>query len=289
MTGKFSTQKPLFFSAMLLISTIVFAQPPDVVKTYGQHFGEHIVYHYQVTNYTTDRKAVRVTIGLNYDYNDPNTPWNDEAELTVHPIGSYWIDGPTTGDQTGIGLLKDGTYTAPQGWTGYPQLHEETGSISFEFEATDPNSVIVPGQTMNFSITVPKMDRAYLAGHFTAGHSGGSGQMQPLDTTPPTLTLTVSPTRLRARAGTLVTVNATIKVQDDYDPAPEIRLESITVNEPLAAGDIGGAVMGTDDRQFQLRDVKVPRGSAGRIYTITYSATDASGNKATATATVSVK
>ena len=168
-------------------------------------------------------------------------------------------------------------------------MHEETSSISFEFETTDPNSVIVPGQTMNFSITVPKMDRAYLAGHFTVGQRGGPGQMQPLDTTSPTLTLTISPTRLRARAGTLVTVNATLKVQDDYDPAAEIRLESITANEPLGVGDIAGAILGTDDRQFQLRDVKVPRGSAGRIYTITYSATDASGNKAIATATVGVK
>ena len=172
MTGKFSIQKSLFFSAALLISATVFAQPPVVVKTYGQHVGEHIVYHYQVTNYTTDQKAVRMTIGLNYGYNDPNTPWNDEAELTVHPVGSYWIDGPTTGDQAGVSLLKGGTYTAPQGWTGYPQVHEETGSISFEFETTDPNSVIVPGQTMNFSITVPKMDRTYLAGHFTAGRGG---------------------------------------------------------------------------------------------------------------------
>ena len=84
-------------------------------------------------------------------------------------------------------------------------------------------------------------------------------------------------------------MNATLKVQDDYDPAPEIRLESITANEPLGVGDIAGAILGTDDRQFQLRDVKVPRGSAGRIYTITYSATDASGNKAIATATVGVK
>ena len=289
MTDKFNIQKPLFFSAMLLISTTAFAQPPVVVKTYGQHVGEHIVYHYQVTNYTTDQKAGRVAIGFNYNYDNPNTPWNDEAELTVHPVGSYWIDGPTTGDQVGVSVLKGGTYTAPQGWIGYPQVHEETSSISFEFETTDPNSVIVPGQTMNFSITVPKMDRAYLAGHFTAGHRGGPGQMQPLDTTSPTLTLAISPTRLRARAGTLVTVNATLKVQDNYDTAPEIRLESITANEPLGASDVSGAVIGADDRQFQLRDVKVPRGSAGRIYTITYSATDASGNKAIATATVGVK
>jgi hypothetical protein len=114
-------------------------------------------------------------------------------------------------------------------------------------------------------------------------------QVAPKDTIPPTLTLTVKPTRLQVSAGKLVTVTATVTVKDDVDSAPTIKLESITANEPLAAGDISGAALGTDDRQFQLRDVKVPSGKAGRIYTITYSATDASGNKAMASATVSAK
>jgi hypothetical protein len=114
-------------------------------------------------------------------------------------------------------------------------------------------------------------------------------QVAPKDTIPPTLTLTVKPTRLQATAGKLVTITATVTAKDDVDPAPTIKLESITANEPLAAGDVSGAALGTDDRQFQLRDVKVPRGAVGRIYSITYSATDASGNKAMASATVSAK
>lgn len=109
------------------------------------------------------------------------------------------------------------------------------------------------------------------------------------DMAPPALSITLSPNRLQAKVGKLVTVTATINVTDNYDPQPEIRLESITSNEPLAAGDVSGADFGTDDRSFQLRDVRVPKGSAGRIYTVTYSATDGSGNKSTATATVSVK
>ena len=96
-------------------------------------------------------------------------------------------------------------------------------------------------------------------------------------------------TRLQVTAGRLATVTATVTATDDYDTQPEIKLESITANEPLAAGDITGAALGTNDRQFQLRDVKVPSGTTGRIYTITYSATDGTGNKAMASATVSVK
>jgi hypothetical protein len=101
--------------------------------------------------------------------------------------------------------------------------------------------------------------------------------------------VTVKPTRLTALLGRLVKVTATVTVKDDVDPAPAVRLESITANEPFPALDVKDALIGTDDRRFQLRDVKVPAGTAGRVYTVTYSATDASGNKAVASATVKVK
>ena len=51
--------------------------------------------------------------------------------------------------------------------------------------------------------------------------------------------------------------------------------------------DIQGAALGTDDRSFQLRAERSAKGT-GRIYTVTYRATDASGNGKTASATVTV-
>jgi len=74
----------------------------------------------------------------------------------------------------------------------------------------------------------------------------------------------------------------------DPDPEPEIKLESITSTETLADGDIQDAQFGTDDRSFSLAAKRAGTNLAGRIYTVTYSATDASGNKATASATVTV-
>ncbi len=62
---------------------------------------------------------------------------------------------------------------------------------------------------------------------------------------------------------------------------------SVTSNEPetgfLGNGDKGpdiqGATIGTDDRAFSLRSERGTGGqSTGRVYTITYRATDASGN-----------
>lgn len=86
----------------------------------------------------------------------------------------------------------------------------------------------------------------------------------------------------------LVPVTAAITVTDNYDPQPEIKLESIACNEPLAPGDVVGAPLGADVRQFQLKATRAGNNPAGRIYTITYSATDGSGNRSLASATVAV-
>jgi hypothetical protein len=276
MTGKFSIQKTLSSSAMLLISTAAFAVPPVVVKTYGQHMNGNIVYTQEVSN-TGVREVAEISIG-----EDGSA---DKGELTVFPLGSDVFNM----------AIKSESVSGPSGWTAQLIQIEDSGQYFIWRSPVFPEPAIAPGQTATFRIVVPKYDVVYLTGHFVAYHADDqepnvyNGVMEKLDTTPPTLTLTVSPNRLKGNAGKLVTVTATLTTKDDYDPLPEIKLESITANEPLAAGDITDATFGTDDRQFQLRDVNVPKGTTGRIYTITYSTTDASGNRATATATVGVK
>jgi hypothetical protein len=115
-----------------------------------------------------------------------------------------------------------------------------------------------------------------------------------VDTTPPQLSVSVSPSKFSSPNHKLVTVKATINATDTCDAKPTVRLVSITSNEPdngLGDGDqpkdIQDASFGTDDRQFQLRNERGGSGR-GRIYTITYSATDASGNKTVRQATVTV-
>lgn len=112
--------------------------------------------------------------------------------------------------------------------------------------------------------------------------------MEKLDTTPPVFTVSLSSTTLWPPNGKLVSVSASFVAKDDYDLAPDIKLESITANETLAPGDIQDAQFGTDDRQFSLAAKRAGTNLAGRIYTITYSATDASGNKTNTNATVTV-
>jgi hypothetical protein len=108
-----------------------------------------------------------------------------------------------------------------------------------------------------------------------------------IDITAPVLSIVLSPNILRKNEKH-VPITATIMVKDDYDPQPEVKLESITANEVLEKEDIKGALIGTDDRQFMLRAERDGKIKTGRIYTVTYSATDGSGNKSTASATVTV-
>lgn len=208
------------------------------------------------------------------------------------------------------------------GWPDIsPRFSIEWGKVA----QTGPS--ILPGQTFNFSVTIAKSsvidrnpnivygghgserylakpyllgDPAYLNGHFTVGFLAGkstdegpahweyTGQIESLDTTAPVLSTVLTPATLGPPNEKLIPIAVTITVKDDYDPQPEIKLESITANEPLEKEDIKDAKIGTDDRQFKLKAEREGKNKAGRIYTVTYSATDATGNKATASATVTV-
>jgi hypothetical protein len=106
------------------------------------------------------------------------------------------------------------------------------------------------------------------------------------DTVTPILDVFADPGGLWPPNHKLVPVTVTVKVSDDQDPDPEIVLESITCDDGCDPNlDIGEALFGMDDREFLLR---AERTGSGRTYTITYSATDESGNKSQAATTVIV-
>ncbi len=115
-----------------------------------------------------------------------------------------------------------------------------------------------------------------------------------VDQAPPVIIVSLSPAVLWPPNHTLATINATITVSDNCDPDPRVELVSVTSSEPDnglgdgdKADDVQGASIGTDDRSFMLRAERSGAG-AGRTYTVTYRATDKSGNSTLATATVVV-
>jgi hypothetical protein len=114
-----------------------------------------------------------------------------------------------------------------------------------------------------------------------------------VDTTPPEITISVTPEDLWPPNHKYVEVIITVTVYDVCDPSPTITFVSMTSNEPDNAKGIGDGntiddMVIVDDFTFELRAERAGNGS-GRIYTITYQATDASGNSAQASATVTVR
>jgi predicted extracellular nuclease len=110
------------------------------------------------------------------------------------------------------------------------------------------------------------------------------------DVTPPTLEVSVSPDMLWPANHKYVEVTATVVATDNFDPSPTITLVSVTSNEPddgLGDGDAPNDIVILNDYTFQLRAERAGTG-AGRVYTITYLATDACGNWTEASATVTV-
>jgi predicted extracellular nuclease len=110
------------------------------------------------------------------------------------------------------------------------------------------------------------------------------------DAVPPVVEVSVTPDTLWPPNHEYVTVSAVVTVSDNIDPNPTLTLVSVTSNEPddgLGDGDTPDDIVVVDDFTFELRAERSGTGD-GRVYTITYEATDACGNSTIATATVTV-
>ncbi|MPV36857.1 ExeM/NucH family extracellular endonuclease [Georgenia subflava] len=109
------------------------------------------------------------------------------------------------------------------------------------------------------------------------------------DTVAPTLTVELSHESLWPANHKYVTVTAEVTAADDSGDVT-VELVDVTSNEPDNGPGDGNTVddiVIVDDTTFQLRAERAGGGD-GRIYTVTYRATDAAGNETTATATVTV-
>jgi hypothetical protein len=111
-----------------------------------------------------------------------------------------------------------------------------------------------------------------------------------VDTTPPEISVTVTPNILWPPNHKYADVEVTVTASDVVDPSPTVTFVSMASNEPengKGDGNTSNDIMKTGDFAFQLRAERSGTGS-GRVYTITYKATDASGNYATGSVTIEV-
>jgi hypothetical protein len=113
------------------------------------------------------------------------------------------------------------------------------------------------------------------------------------DATPPEISVSVSPNVLWPPNHKMVDMQAAVTIHDVGDPNPAWTLVSITSNEPedgpgkTHSPDIIGHEPGAPDLEFQLRAERLGH-EEGRIYTITYQATDSKTNSVSAEAVVIV-
>ena len=295
------------------------------VLVYGEHSGTDIVYHYTLVN-NGSGKPTNFAIGVK-DAGDGGktdspapgvyngTMANSYGTLTRWPTGTTFVPVPNDGSLPSfyeVAVPDPGsitTPTQPPGWVLNPLGFKQSRSVGIGWTAPEmsyrsaadlpcPPTGADAGQTLSgFSVRVPATgpgrNESYVIGDFVAEVWYGVNwfkrkeqqifaAMEKQDTLPPTLSVTLTPSTMLA-GSKLLSVTATIAVTDNYDPAPEIKLESIVANRTLRSGDILDATFGTNDRAFKLKPV------SGTVYTVTYSATDGTGNKATASATVTVK
>ena len=290
-----------FLMAVCLASSAS-AGVPIKINAWGIHHGGQIVYRYQIENNSASNIA-QVEIGLDSPGKElPGLPWSQNPDYSDIPVQLdaahckpfYAMDCSITVFQfdympepkTNIMMrgLENNLNPPPKVFSGAEDIRP--GSLSSIAELYIAPAYQSPGYLTAFG-------KVWLLDNNTKNPDGTivtsvEIPFTKVDVTPPTLSITLSPATLWPPNDKLVPVTATLTVKDDYDPEPEIKLESITSSEVLAADDIQGAQLGTDDRSFSLAAKRAGSNMAGRIYTVTYSATDASGNKATASAIVTV-
>lgn len=163
----------------------------------------------------------------------------------------------------------------------------DVSSVAGPFQ---PNGLLTLAELYNIAGQPERASEVYerVAGEFPEREAGRIARGVVRDHVPPTLRVLASPGSLWPPNHKLVAISTAVTMSDDVDPSPTVALKSITCDDSCdPAQDIGGAELGTDDREFELRADRKGSGS-GRTYTITYSAMDASGNEATAVTTVMV-
>jgi hypothetical protein len=113
-----------------------------------------------------------------------------------------------------------------------------------------------------------------------SGSASASATVTVIDTTPPTLAVSVSPATLWPPNGKMIAIGSAPSVHDNCDASPSVTV--IDATSPTAApADVSLSPLA-------LRAFRAGTESGGRTYTLTFAATDGAGNRTTTSAIVTV-
>lgn len=256
----------------------VFAAPslPPVSVTVSQsNVPGGVQYQYQIRN-NSQSPITSIVIGYNY--------FSGLTELKTAPAG--W---------TASAGIPSSSVNSPNGWTAVINPLEDSNTLQLAWSVSSSGSAIQPNQTVQgFSVLVPAADTSYAESHWTVyldsakvSYFSGSLSQQAIPCDNPRLSVSLSPNIIWPPNHKLIVINASISAQDDNYPKPTIKLVSITANEPLKNGDVV-ASFGTATQTFQVKSERTGKDKGGRVYTVTYSATNSCGHSTNASETITV-
>ncbi|MBA7620320.1 hypothetical protein ES703_27666 [subsurface metagenome] len=228
---------------------------------------------------------------------------HEYTEQGTHAVIWTYDDGNgNIAKQTQTVVVDDVTAPIPN----VPALPTVTGECSAAITstptATDNCAGTVSGTT-NDPLIYTEQGTFTVTWTYNDGNGNIAKQTQTVvvdDVTAPEISVSVSPNILLTPNHKMVLITPDIVVSDNCDPEPGFELISITMNEgdetdtfhpdydsTLGDGHTINDIQVDVDGNIYLRAERSGKG-VGRIYTITYTVTDVSGNSTTATATVTV-
>ena len=149
-----------------------------------------------------------------------------------------------------------------------------------------------PASTAGTVSNTAELSRAFppLAADPDTTNDSATASFDVCDTIPPDLTVELSPNVLWPPNHKYVGVTATVVAEDESGIEPTISLLSVSSNEPdngLGDGDTADDIVIGGTTTFDLRAERSGPGD-GRVYTVTYQATDVCGNTTVESAVVTV-
>lgn len=248
--------------------------------------------------------------------NDGQSRMNKLKELENMEIYPAWENEPTNPNLCRVSaglmeLLNDILPDLPIANAGEDQVVECTGldgaSVTLDGSASErascytwkideegENPVTLEGETV--SVTLP-LGTHYVQLIVTDEYSREASKsvwVDVVDTTPPELSVSLNPDYLWPPNHRFVDIMATVEAEDLCGEVETI-LYSIVASEAdnvIGSGntspDISGAAFGTNDVSFKLRAERSGK-NGRRVYTVTYKATDDSGNDTYTSANVVVE
>lgn len=277
---------------------------PISISTYAIHSGSNIVYRYQIQN-NSNSIIHHVDIGVETETQAgfPGLPWSLNPVYSDIPAPLSAVQcKPFTAMNCSIVVYQFDYMSQPKA-TIYMESTEE--------RRTPPTKVFSGANDIRPStlssvaeITVPRAyqsseylsasGRVYLLNNFPRNPDGSfvisaDIPFTRIDTTSPTLSVTMSPSVIHpSQLGQNIPITANVTVQDDYDPAPAIKLVDIQAVGGLNVQDIQGVTLNSDDRSYTIVPSGILNGLA-QMYLFYFEATDASGNDQTFVGSISVR